>query len=516
MRSTFAGLDVARKALATQQYALETTLHNVANANSPGYSRQRVEMGADYPVIVPGYNGIIGSGVRIDAIIRIRDEFLDYQIRNEFTISSYREYCATVLGRLESFFNEPGEGGLKEAMNRFYDAWQNLTRDVTDSSLRAEVRASADVFCNVLNSFDYQMSQLIKDMDAAVQASVNSINTKAQQIAALNYDIFMIEAEGKYYANDLRDRRDLLLDELSQLCEIKIIDENNYVTITVNGVRLVSHTDVTRLGVAFNPELGWHELEWVFGPNVKLAADIQSGSLGAQIQMRHDVQFVYRAAMDAFAREFAMTINYQHRQGYYIDEDGDWEQGIDFFVPSGFDDDEAAFQPTAFSIRVNPLIMNGLAGLDLIAAVGLDEDEEFSPSGPDGPYPGNNINALRIAQIRNNKNLLAQIQEGINDEISGTWLEDEFGLIYLGNTFEEKYHTFLLELGIRADSNFRLYETSSYQTKMLEQRRSSISDVSLDEEMTNMIRFQQAYAAAARLSAALNDVLSILMERVFR
>ncbi|MCL2549049.1 MAG: flagellar hook-associated protein FlgK, partial [Symbiobacteriaceae bacterium] len=515
MRNTFAGLDLARKALATQQYALETTLHNVANANSPGYSRQRVEMGADYPVIVPGYNGIIGSGVRIDAIIRIRDEFLDYQIRNEYSTAFYREYCANVLGRLESFFNEPGEGGLKEAINRFYDSWQNLTRDVTDSSLRAEVRASADVFCSVLNSFDYQMSQLIKDMDAAVLANVNSLNTIATQIAALNGDIYMIEAEGKYIANDLRDRRDLLMDELSKICEIKVIDENNYITVTVNGVRLISHKDTTQLGVSFNAEEGWHELEWIFGPNVRLSMEVLNGSLGAQIHMRHDVQYVYRAAMDAFARDFAMTINWQHRQGWYLDEDGEWEEGIDFFVPSGFDDDEAAFQPNGFSIKVNPLIMDGLLGLQYIAAVGWDIDEEFSPSGPDGQFVGNNINALRIAQIRNNKSLLAEIQEAINDEIEGTWLEERFGLIYLGNTFEEKYHTFLLELGIRADSNFRLYETSSYQTKMLEQRRSSISDVSLDEEMTNMIRFQQAYAAAARLSAALNDVLSILMERVF-
>ncbi|MCL2497754.1 MAG: hypothetical protein FWF06_03965, partial [Symbiobacteriaceae bacterium] len=199
------------------------------------------------------------------------------------------------------------------------------------------------------------------------------------------------------------------------------------------------------------------------------------------------------------------------------DSDGEWQEGLDFFVPNGFEDDEEAFQPTGFSIRVNPLIMDGLQGLQMIAAVGLDEDGEFSDSGPDGQFAGNNINALRLAQIRSNKALLLTLAEGINDDyISGTWLEDEYGLIFLGNTFEEKFHTFLLELGIRADSNIRLYETSAYQTKQLEQRRSSISDVSLDEEMTSMIRFQQAYAAAARLSAALNDVLTILMDRVFR
>ncbi|MCL2497647.1 MAG: flagellar hook-associated protein FlgK [Symbiobacteriaceae bacterium] len=509
MRNTFAGLDTARKALSAQQYALESTLHNVANANTPGFSRQRVELGPTTPQIIESIRGIIGNGVTIDAVIRIRDEFLDYQIRDEYSIRSYREYCADIYTRLESFFNEPGEGGLKKALNRFYESWQNLTRDVTDSSLRAEVRASGDVLCSILNAFDYSMHQLIQDIDAAILATVNNINTYARQIAALNYDIFMIEAEGKYIANDLRDRRDLALDKLSQECEITIMEENNYLSVTVNGVRIISHNNVTLLGAELNPATGLHELSWVFAPGVTLKTEIESGYLGAQMKMRHDVQYVYRAAMDQWAREFAMTINYQHRQGYYLDADGEWQQGMDFFLPSGFDDDDEAAQPNGFSIRMNPLIMDGILGLNNIAAVGMNEETG------EGPYVGNNLNALRLAQIRNNKPLLATLEEAINDEILGTWLEEELGMMNLANTFEEKFAAFLLELGIRTDSNNRLYDTSTYQTLMLEQRRSAVSDVSLDEEMTNMIRFQQAYSAAARLSSALNDVLTILMDRAF-
>ena len=511
MRATFAGLDIARKALSVQQYALESTLHNVANANTPGFSRQRVEMGPTLGTIVPGFNGIIGSGVQIDAVIRIRDSFLDYQLRNEYSTYAYREYCATIFSRLESFFQEPGEGGLKEAVNRFYDSWQNLTRDVTDSSLRAEVRASADVLASVVNSMDFSMLQLIQDIDAAILTSVEKVNVIATQIAALNHDIYLVESEGRYIANDLRDRRDLLLDQLSQVCEINTIEENNYVTVTVNGIRLISHTTVTTMGARRDPATGLNEIEWIFGPNVTLKTEIHSGLLGAQMEMKESVQKDYRDAMDQWVREFVWTINYQHRQGYYWDPElEEWDTGLDFFQPSGFEDDDGVMQPSGYSIRVNPLIMEGELGLNFIAAVGIDEDSM------EGPYAGNNLNALLIAQTRNNKALLARLEEEIREELFGSWIEETFGEINLQNTFEEKFSAFLLELGIRADSNYRLYETSTYQTKMLEQRRSSISDVSLDEEMTNMIKFQQAYAAAARLSSALNDVLTILMERVFR
>jgi flagellar hook-associated protein 1 FlgK len=511
MRNTFAGLDTARKALATQQMALESTLHNVANANTPGFSRQRVEMGATTPTALPGTRGIVGNGVQVDAVIRIRDVFIDYQLRNEYSTYAFREYAAVIFSRLESFFQEPGEGGLKEAINLFYESWQNLTRDVTDSSLRAEVRAAADVLASVLNQFDYSMWQLIQDIDAAIVTSVARVNTYATQIAALNYDIFMIEAEGRYIANDLRDRRDLLLDMLSQTVEIKTMEENNYLTVTVNGIRLISHSTVTRLEAVRNTDTGLHDVHWFFGHHVTLPAEINNGMLGSQLAMKESVQKDYREALNKWVREFVWTINYQHRQGYYWDSDiEDWVQGMDFFTPSGFEDGEGEIQPSAFNIRVNPLIMDGVLGLDLIAAVGLDED------GEGGPFSGNNLNALLIAQTRSNKPLLLEIQEAVRMELQGTWIEEIYGEINLTNTFEEKFAAFLLELGIRADSNYRLFETSSYQTKMLEQRRSSVSDVSLDEEMTNMIRFQQAYAAAARLSSALNDVLTILMDRVFR
>src|SRR5690625_2581329 len=228
--STFHGLEMAKKALFAQQGALHTTGHNIANANTDGYSRQRVNFNTTTPFPVPSrvqpqIAGQLGTGVEIGSVQRIRDQFLDAQYRTENSKLGYWEATSTALRRMENLLNEPTEQGLAEVMNLFWQSLNDLAVNPDNTGARSVVAqrglAVAETFNYLSKNLKSIQADLKSQIDVMAGDTDSQINSLLRQINDINEQVQKIEPHG-YVANDLYDRRDVLIDELSKLVNIKV------------------------------------------------------------------------------------------------------------------------------------------------------------------------------------------------------------------------------------------------------------------------------------------------------
>lgn len=226
MTSTFFGLETAKRALTTQQAALYTTGHNVANANTPGYTRQRVNFATTSPYPSPALNrpqipGQIGTGVKAGDIQRIRDSFTDMQYRTETSKLGYWQGKAEMLSQMEDVMNEPSDTGLSSTMDQFWNALQDLAVQPQNDGARRVVRERGISLANTFNYISNSLKSIQKDYRKEIDASQDRMNSILRQINAINKQIGSIEPHG-YLPNDLYDERDRLVDELSTMVNIKV------------------------------------------------------------------------------------------------------------------------------------------------------------------------------------------------------------------------------------------------------------------------------------------------------
>ena len=221
MSSPFFGLDIATRSLRAQQTLVDIANQNIANANTPGYSRQSGVVTETMPYPIPvfrqsGQAGQMGTGVQVTEVNRARDTFADYQMRNQLTAQGSWDARSAALTQIEAVVNEPSATGLSAQMNKYFAAWQEVANSPADSAVRANLieagKSLADAFQNGVQG----LTQQKQDLDKQVGLTVTSVNDYAQQIADLNKQISMVETGGMK-ANDLRDQRDLVLDKLSSL-----------------------------------------------------------------------------------------------------------------------------------------------------------------------------------------------------------------------------------------------------------------------------------------------------------
>ena len=245
---TFFGIEIGRRGIMTQQRALETTGHNVANAKTEGYSRQEVILTTTSPYSYPGMGaGQRGTGVQAQDVRRIRDEFLDYQYRNEIKALGRWEVRQNTVEKLEAILVEPSDQGLSKLMSRFFDAWQNVARNPDTEGARSNLRQEGMALADTFRHLASQINDLKADNRSSIVVKVDEINSLARQVRDLNTQIVKVEA-GLLAANDLRDRRDLLLDQLAQIVPIQVEeDQFGAVSIVVRDHTLLSGQKVNEL-----------------------------------------------------------------------------------------------------------------------------------------------------------------------------------------------------------------------------------------------------------------------------
>ena len=453
-------LDLCRGSLLAHLKAISITGHNIANVNTPGYSRQRVNLATN-----PGLTsapGQMGAGVRASDIQRIYDQFLGSQINTGSYNLGKWEAQKSSLERVEIVFDETTGFGLNQAMGDFFNAWQDLVNNPAGHTERHVLVAKSEIMSETFNKISSDLNQLQHDLDGSIEGAVIEINTIAGQISDLNIKISDIEKSGQN-ANDLRDERDLYLKELSSMIDINSFEGNDgQVTVLVgSGNPLVQPPYALSLSTVTNAS-GHEDVVWVDrdGNTVDITNGISGGKLKGWLETRDVAIEDYKTSLDDLASSFITEVNNLHTAGF----DLNGVAGVNFFTGS-----------SASDISVNPVIAGDV---NLIAASGTGA-------------PGDNSNAIAIANLQN-------------------------GLLMSGGTatYDDFYNSLVSDVGIAVQSAQMNYDHQTAMASSLDNYRESISGVSLDEEMVNLIKFQHAYDAAAKLISAVDEMMNTVMNMV--
>ncbi|MCE5220778.1 MAG: flagellar hook-associated protein FlgK [Clostridium sp.] len=237
MSGLFDTFTIAKRGLNVQQGAINTTSHNIANANTEGYSRQRAVAEATKPF--GGMSrfdtcsvGQVGTGAEITSIQRIRDYFIDYQVRNETGTSGYYTQTSETLSKVEDIFGEPSDTGIQELTNQFFNAFQEVSKSPDKTDVKTVAIKDASALADAINYTYNQLEKTCEDSQSLLQTNVTDVNSYLDQINELNKQIRSVSAVGQT-ANDLMDKRDNLLDKLSNEFGIKV-DRDSLDTINLS------------------------------------------------------------------------------------------------------------------------------------------------------------------------------------------------------------------------------------------------------------------------------------------
>ncbi len=457
------GLDTAVRALRAHQLGIDIASHNVANASTPGFSRQRVLL---RPIGLTGSSagsnssllGRAGFGVDASDVNRVRNPMLDFQART--SISSQAQYgvLADALSQSELIFNEPSDEGVGAALAQFWNAWQDVVNDPEASASRTTLAHATTTLSLRMNSVRAALVVQREDLNLQLKGIAGEINSRATQIADLNLQIKQVELNGEM-ANDLRDRRDVLLDELAGLGDISYQEQgDSTVNVYLGSHELVFLNQTRAVSVvndAANP--GMNKLIWTQDTTDVVSG---SGSLRGILDARDTEIPNLIAKADALAGALITEVNAIHQTGFGLDG----TTGLDFFT--GTDASDIAFN-AVLSANKDQIATAAAAG-----AVG------------DGSI------ALAIANLQ-----LAQTMNG------GT------------SSIDEYYADIVSVLGADTARAQGSMEAHTLFASHLEGLRQSVSGVSLDEEMVNLNAAQHAYEAAARVITAIDDMLDVLINR---
>jgi flagellar hook-associated protein 1 FlgK len=315
MSSPFFGLDIGASALRAAQTLLDTAAHNVANANTPGYSRQTVSLVAAPPYTIPAFNrsglpGQVGSGVTVAAITRVRDNFLDLQVQAQTGLQGQWDTRQQELAKIEAIFPEPSDSGLGSTIGKFWNAWQDVASDPTSTAARASLTEQAATLATEINGDSTQLGMIASGIDSQVTQQVQTVNDLAKQIANLNGQIQRVTVTGDN-PNDLMDQRNQLLEQLSQIVPVNVLTQpDGTMNVLVGGTDLVSN--VYSRSVATQMDANGHtQPVWADGSPLTL----RSGSLQSLMDVRDTDLAGYRSQLDALAKGVSDATNALHERG---------------------------------------------------------------------------------------------------------------------------------------------------------------------------------------------------------
>ena len=462
----FGVLNMGSKALTVQQKGIYVTGNNIANVNTPGYSRQRLNLSSDVPLNTG--IGPVGTGVTANEIERVYDRFLGVQINNETQSLGQWEAYKDSVERVEMVFDESGGYGLNQVMSEFWNSWQDLTNNPSGSIERTVLVAKSEMLTATLSQNYKDLQQIQRDIDSNIKGAVGEINRLSENLVDLNQKIIQSELSG-HMANEYRDQRDLVLKELSELIDISSFeDANGGTTVSVgSGQVLVEGTHTYSLST--QPDASGHrDITWIdsSGNSVIISDDISKGKLKGWLDARDvDINDSLNK-LDTLAQDLMAAVNPLHANGYGLDN----INGRDFFTI------EATTATTATGIQVNSLITGDTNRI--AAAEGADK-------------PGDNRNAIAIAKLQDMPTM------------NGSTV-----------TFGAYYDSMVSDAGLAVQQATSYYDHQSQMVLQVENYRESISGVSIDEETVNLIKYQNAYQAAAKLIKTADEMMETILSMI--
>ncbi len=454
-----AAMEIGKNGLNIYSVATEVTSENIANVNTPGYSRQRVVLESAPPTTANGFP--LGTGVKISTVERYYDGLLQKQLINAQSTQGYDTTKSTVLQQIEPTFNEVSNDGLGAAISNFFGAWQDLTLNPAGSAERQAVLSRTQILTDNFKAVSTTLTDSINTQNDSLVPLTDSINATLKNIAQLNGQIKTTELVSGN-ANEIRDQRDQLIRDLSQQIGITAkenSDGTTDVTYADGGAALV--TGATAGSFSLDKTLPTKFVVTLTDTSGAVTAPTPTtGQLGATVALRDTIIPGYRDKVDALASTIATTVNDQHKLGF--DQSG--SAGGNFFTGT-----------TAATISLDA----GITGTDKIAA-----------SGTLGLL-GDNSNALALAQLQNQK-------------------------VMSGNTatFGSYFTGLVSSVGLDVQSAKSTETQDIAFTKQLTTLRESNSGVSLDEELTNLIKYQRSYQASSKLITTATEMMDTVIAMI--
>lgn len=501
------GLGAAARGMAAAQAALNTIGNNLANANTEGYSRQRVEQQPVPSVSIASFNtpvslAQLGGGVSVKEIVRVRDGFLDLKLHQENAVHGNNETLYKQIAQVERTFQEPSEFGLASVMTKFFNSWDQLAVNPESSAARSEVRAQGLSLANTMNGLNRSLTRMRAELDSQIQRGASDINSLSEQISDLNQLIVQSGVEG-VTPNNLMDQRDLAIEKLSKHVNIKTqVQDDGKILVFLRGRALVDPDRAEKLTVRPNGEGAYSEV--VYRGEAVDRKEL-GGSLGALFQVRDEIigrshsktrpaapaladtptGLLYQ--MDVLANELAQKVNGYHMTGTDLN-------GVQ-------DPTNAFFANNNAALASDPAFI-GLGGLMVSAAIQSDVPPGLNKivAGRGGlplPGPGDNGVAQQIASAR--------------AETADLLRSPEFGST---ETLNDYYRRFLSSLGVAGQSAERNATNQTNLIQHLQAQRESVSGVNFDQEMTDMVRYQHAYNASAKVLSMFDQMLDRLINGV--
>lgn len=458
------GLDTASSGLRAMQLAIDTAAHNVANADTEGYSRQEVAFRAIPPAQSKfTSSGVplqqLGLGVDVSRVRRLRDVLLDAQYRNTRSMRDEYQARTTALRQAEVTLNEPSDQGLQMLVSKFFNGLRDLANQPESVAARAAAVEQGATLAAAFNRTSTLLTNQRADLDASVDVKVADVNAKAREVADLNAQIRTVTVGGGT-ANDLMDRRDLLLDHLAGLTGATYeAGADNTVNVFIGARKLVDNVTVNDL--ATQPDAANANLKKVVWASDSAGVTMASGEIKGLLDARDQNLTGLLKDIDGLAGALITAVNVRHRTGYGLNN----ATGLDFFTGA-----------TAADMAVN-------------GALRGSPESVAASSAPDEP---GNANVMRD---------MAGVQR----------------LLLLGGgtaTIDDSYRSVIARLGVASQQAQLLSDNQDVVTRHLQAARASVSGVSIDEEMTSLVKGQHAYQASARVISVIDQMLDTLVNRM--
>lgn len=450
-------LSIARGALWAQQRALDVTGNNIANAATPGYSRQRVRLMTETPLSRLPIE-FVPRGVGIDGYERIRDQFLDARYRRESGTLAWYSNMRDGLAAVESVLGEPSDTGLASSLDAFWSGWADVANSPSDPASRIVLRQRGQFLAGTLNRFNEQLDQIRDQTAGRLGAVVSQVNAITGRLAELNSGIASAGGTGAASPESL-DERDRLLDELAALVPVNtVLRSNGTVAVTSGEFLLVDGVQSTPLQLDRDAAGGYV----VVAQGSTTALGATSGKLGALLAFLDQGVADARGRLDALAASLVEQVNALHEAG--VTATG--VTGQAFFEVGGV---------TAGTISVAAEIENST---DAIAAGA-------------SAAPGDGAIAQSLATLRDA--VIPALGDG---------------------TFSDFYTALVTDVGAAVREAGDSVAAHDVLVAGIDGQRAEVSGVSIDEEMINLITFQQAYAAAARLVTVADELMQDLLRMV--
>ena len=511
MGSAFSGLNTVMRGLMAQQMALNTVGHNISNANTAGYSRQSVGIVSSMPETFAGpYGNLqIGTGVDTQSVTRARDEFMDQQYWKENTTLGYAQTQEDLMSQIEGVFTVSADTGMQKVLDNFWSAWQTLGSNASDDSTRNLVLQRGTELVNTIQQAASNLKDQVTSINTDLELNVQTVNRIADDILALNQKITMAEVNSPGSANDLRDRRDLLVDELSEYVPVQVVEDRrgNYI-IQSSNVTLVDAGRTTKLTTdrRIDPDYGYEtQAIQANGQDVEFSG----GSLQGLVDMRDGGEFGIKGSLNSLSTmsEFLLKdFNAIHRAGYGEDNVSGrnfFGEAVNYYGKQETNPADPGYMSKndwLQALAVNTALLNQTtnpSGLQMIAAKTLSTQ---------GNASGDNAIKLSQALRMNVADLLPETED--TTDAAGTKYQPTLGATASLNSF---YSSVIGTLGIQSDGASRVVANQKTLVAQIENWRQSTCGVNMDEEMSDMIRFQKGYNAAARLLTTMDEMYDKLI-----